>query len=595
MLTRNFFKERFLRCMIIPHPDLLSMSQNRFVKLLTLCIAIVLLFMVYSHVLKRTVSEISLILWLGSLLLFVWVLKEGRWRLPKLSRQILFDCVLLTLISTLFLLPFSLLSSHFHYDEHITAYTSFSLLSADKIDWFGVVPAKEEWVSQFPVFYHFFQKPFLVVYPSVLMVRISTWPYTIGVVIVLYLLTRLVYTRFLGLLSALTFITLGTQLYLGSLGLLFHSSTFFFMLSLYAFTRLYLYRTYPNAVLLALSMAVCYMVYTSSYIIAPFILTFMIFSFVKDRTVSLAALYGKTLIIFFAALSPSLLYAARIDNFFMQRVNQVSLFSGTWRSQQEIFHNIDSFLSVLTAHTSDAWRSLFLPDVGGGGEYWFGHQSFFEPVGFILFLLGIIIVLYQAIRRGSMILFIFPSAIAFTFVFGVVLTIHPPPFHRWSIAYPMIGFSIAQSVSWMFFKIRRRFYPSRNFSNGILATALILFVISNVKHALSMTEKDKILKPQDIIMVSRYIRANVLPQAPIYIAAFPANAFGKELVFRTRNVYPITTTYFDYLPTAAKDNSLLVLHRPDDVSTQKVLARFPRARLIGNLNLKEYALFRLSE
>ena len=35
------------------------------------------------------------------------------------------------------------------------------------------------------------------------------------------------------------------------------------------------------------------------------------------------------------------------------------------------------------------------------GEYWFGKQSFFEPMGLVLFLLGFIYIIYKLILRTS--------------------------------------------------------------------------------------------------------------------------------------------------------------------------------------------------
>ena len=61
----------------------------------------------------------------------------------------------LALLTITTLLYFESFSTHYHQDEFITAYTSWTLPPVAHVDWFSAYPAV--WVSQFPVLFHILQ------------------------------------------------------------------------------------------------------------------------------------------------------------------------------------------------------------------------------------------------------------------------------------------------------------------------------------------------------------------------------------------------------------------------------------------------------
>lgn len=421
------------------------------------------------------------------------------------------------------------------------------------------------------------------------MIRISTWPYTIGTAIIVYLLIRRIRSDTEAFLATVCFIFLAPQLYLGSLGLHFHSSTFFFLLSLFSFIRLVQDRDYRSSILLGGSLAASYLTYTASYIAGPFILICMIIVVLKKREKEWIALFGRTFVIALVILLPFIIYAVRVNNFFLQSIDQVSIFTGSWRAKEEHFHSLGEFTRVITTHSKDAVRSLFLPDIGGTGDYWFGHASFFEPVGAVLFVLGLCLSLYQSFKGDRMLLFLL-SAIGTTFTLSMLLTTHPPPFHRWSLAYPLIGFILAQGLR----SIRNSIhYISHSpwLPKMVVTCITLLFIWTNITHTYRMIDNDTAINSNDGITLASYLKRSAPPNTPIYIAAFPIYHLGRELLFRTENQYPITTNYLSnvtdvYIP------AYLIVHRPNRTSRTLLYNRFPTAQQVA-IDLRDHALFQL--
>ena len=550
------------------------------------------LMIVAHHVVSRSVTTITFIIWITAIIVTIALLRpHSHNRIIKRTHAPIpfWQIIFLVFITTMTLVWFGTSLYHAHFDEQLTGYFSYTLPPISKIDWFGVYPERSQWVSQFPILYYALQKPFLLLWPSILMIRISTWPYTIGTVIILYFLIRRIRSHTEAFLTSICFIFLAPQLYLGSLGLHFHSSTFFFLFALFSFVRLIREHDYLSTVFLGVSLGASYMTYTASYITGPFIPVCMISVVMIKRKKELIPMFGRTMLIALVIIFPLVIYATRVNNFFLQRINQVSIFTGSWRATEETFHSIDELSRVITTHTKDAVRSLFLPDIGGMGDYWFGHLSFFENVGAFLFLFGLFVCFFMVWRGEYAILFIL-CAIAVPFVLSMILTTHPPPFHRWSIAYPLIGFILAQGIG----SIQRSIQKiSRNqlFNNLVILGITLLFASTNIIHAFRMIHNDAVINANDGITLASYLNLYVPHKTPIYVAAFPIYHLGRELLFRTENHYPITTEYLVSL-TNLHAPAYLIVHRPDRESLALLFNRFPTAQPI-TINLRDHALFKL--
>jgi hypothetical protein len=564
--------------------------MKRFVSLLLLSGTIVGLGFACLSVIHQSVTIFSLFLWIISLISLYFYLRYTHPVNTHVAQYHTVDILSISLIAILILSSFQIFKTHYHYDETITAYTSWSLPDIFHINWFGVVPEKNEWVSQFPMLFHLLQKPFLMLWPNLLMVRISTWPYTIGTAIIVYLLAYMVFPRYTALLCSICYLFLGTQLYLSSIGLHFHGSTFFAIASMWLFLRTYQTQRFMYGMLLGLCMATSYATYTSSYLVLAIIGLFMGITLLHRKINSpnsvrcILRAYKTTLIFFAVAIAPLIVYASTVNNFFAQRIDQVNIITGSWRAPDEVFQN-SSVYSVLLKHTNDALRSLILPNIGGMGEYWFGHQAFFEPYSGILFLLGFCIITGLVFKKKSLLWAIVVVNILCAFVLGLICTTHPPPFHRISIIYPYISLTIGAATYYI-----SRLVHRNTFRVGIVCFMGILYVFLNIQHARNMISADVLLKSNDVLVIQNYITHNLPPHTPIYIAAFPANALGKELLFRTTNTYPMETTYLSALPDR-QQNILLLLHRPDSSSIKKVIEKYPQLAPVPNIHLVDYMLF----
>lgn len=564
------------------------MRKNIFLKSSAILLIIISLALIYRHVVSQSVSLIILFAWFISLTLSIYLIRESI-KIdppPKQSLLVISILALLTIISLSF---FALNKFHFHYDEYITAYISYFLPSLEKINWFGVVPAKGEWITQFPLLFHLLQKIFFLFGPKKILIFVSTLPYTLGTVIVVYLLTKDFLVKKLAFLTAASFIFFAPQLYLGSLGLHFHSSSFFFLFSLYTFLKLRQTHNFFYSLVLGLSMAASYLTYTASYITTPLIFLLMLFS-LREKNYHLSLrLYWKSWLIFLIFIFPFLVYAIRVNPFFLQRINQINIFTGSWRSSEQVFSNLSSLLKIIVKNLSTSLKSLFTPNLSGAGEYWFGRQALFEPIGLILFLIGASFLSYKTMRKFSLPSLAILLSLITTFILAMVFTLPPAPFHRWSLAFPLLGLLIGQGLDVITLILKR--IGIRN--TAIISAALFtLYLISNFKHTQTMIKKDAQLNSNDIICVTNYITKNFPQRTPLFIVAFPFNAFGKELFFRLKNSYPTETNYLENL-SLPKENALLIVHRPDQEIIQKIFSRFAKAAIIGDLNLRDYLLIKI--
>src|SRR3989344_4945451 len=258
---------------------------------------------------------------------------------------------------------FSTYKFHYQEDEFITAFISFSLPPINQIDWFSVVPGKGDWVAQFPVLYFAIQKLFIeFLKPSIESIRISTWPYQLLSLVYLYLIGKEYFSeRKMQVLLPLIYIFLAPNLYLSSLGLHFISSTAFFIASYYYFLLIIKRSKIKYSILCGIFLFLCYMTYASSYIAFPLLLLFIILESIRNRTLKFIKLFVVSTTIFLILLSPLILHAIRVDNFFIQRIDQVTIFNSS-DVQQQVSNGV-SFISIILNQVKFNFLSLFLDDI----------------------------------------------------------------------------------------------------------------------------------------------------------------------------------------------------------------------------------------
>lgn len=485
---------------------------------------------------------------------------------------------------------FSSFKFHYQEDEFITAYISFFLPPLNKIDWFSVVPNKQDWLTQFPVFYFFIQKIFFkVLGPSLETIRISTWPYHIITVLYLYLIGKIYFVK-KGLqqfLPPLMYIGLAPNLYLSSLGLHFISSVAFFTASFYYFLLIIKRGRILYTILCGVFMGLSYLTYSSSYIVLPLLTCFILFESVIKRTLKYIKLFGVSLIISLLIIFPFIVYAITEDNFFIQRVNQVNLSNST-ETQQQLKSGISFFL-VITNATQINFKSLFIKDIGGINEYYFGHQALFNPLTFILLIIGAIcciLIFLKKVKQNT--IHLYPPFIFLTaFSLGMVLTVPTGAFHRIYISFPFIALIIAIGIDLVLKKIKYHLV----FTLGLI----LLFGTSNLISVQKMIKEDQNISIlTDSVYLESVIKENAKKESRVFVSAYPAYHIGKELVFRTENLYKIKTDYFPTIFPLLRNSDFLVLHYPEKSQVEQLYNKFPNGILIskiGEYNLKYHNIF----
>lgn len=479
---------------------------------------------------------------------------------------------------------FSTYKFHYQEDEFITAFISFSLPPINTINWFSLVPDTGDWVAQFPVLYFAIQKVFIeLLKPNIDTIRISTWPYQLISLIYIYLIGKEYFSeKKIQILMPLIYIFLAPNLYLSSLGLHFISSTAFFLAAFYYFLLIIKRGKIKYSVLCGIFMSLCYMTYASSYITFPFISLFILLESVKNKTLKFIKLYIISIIIFLILLSPFIIHALTVNNFFTQRIDQVTIFNSPEIQQQVV--NGKNFILLFLNHTKLNIFSLFLDDIGGVNEYYFGHQALFNSITFILILIGIFVSLFKSLKN---LFYLYPVIIVVSsFITGMLLTVPVGAFHRVYISFPFVAIIIAVAMQHV---------PKIKKYNHIVLGIFIFFVLYNLGSTERMISKDENISIlTDSVYIEDYIKSNANLNTKLFVSSYPAYHLGKELLFRTNNSYPIESNYFESLLPKIGSNSILLLHYPTPEQINILKQKYPKGLYIdrmGNYAFKFHSIF----
>ncbi|MFZ5787218.1 MAG: hypothetical protein ACOY3Y_12315, partial [Acidobacteriota bacterium] len=258
--------------------------------------------------------------------------------------------------------------------------------------------------------------------------------------------------------------------------------------------------------------------------------------------------------------------------YFNSRLVQVSLLSGQWSDVPERVARGESLLAIVATSAGKAVLSLGRGDIGGHGGYWFGYQGLFDPLSLVLLIAGTAMALYR--MRRSPALAVALAVAAATFISGIVLTIPPPAFHRWSLAWPFLALIMALPLR----ALLDAGTLSRFARVGALTAVLLLFASINLGRFTRATFDDS--APLEI-RLGEMINSR-FPDKKLYVAAFPGQAYEKLAYFADvrRGNRAVTTYHTDLLDTFRRDEDYLyVIAIPDDFGP-RFHALDPSARLV---------------
>ncbi len=460
-----------------------------------------------------------------------------------------------------------------HGDELITAYFSLTEdLSAPRF--FAEVPGvRVEWVSQFPTPFFLLQRALLaVVGDDIAGVRLSVQPYVFLVAVLLFSLAQEVADRATAWIAVTISTFLAISLYLETLGLHFISSTAVFLAFFLVGLRAIRSQRSADALAAGVLSGACYLFYTSSYVALPLMLSVSAWLILRRRGRGWGRVLGLPLIGFAVTVAPFVTHALAHYNYFNSRLAQVSFLSGQWSDVPERVARGESLPAMLAAHAWKAVLSLGKGGIGGHGGYWFGYQGLFDPLTLLLLIAGTFLALRGVRRRPALV--VAAAVAAATFISGIVLTIPPPAFHRWSLAWPFLALLMALPIRELL-EIKR---CSRLTRVGAVVAVLLLFASINLGRFTRATLGEAV--PIELylgeVLNSRF------PNKKLYVASFPGQAYEKLAYFAKvrRRARAITTYHSDLLQSfRADEDYLYVIALPDDFG-ERFHALDPSARLV---------------
>jgi len=422
-----------------------------------------------------------------------------------------------------------------HGDEILTA-TFSAAYDLRRTDFFAPVPRDAaEWVSQFPAPFFVLQKLFFTLCgTSLATIKLSVLPYVVVASAFLFAIARELAGDRAALLAVAVHAIFGPSVYLETLGVHFVSSTAVFLAFFYYLLRERGGGAARDALLAGVLAGACYLFYLSSFLALPLaVLAFFLRgSPPRERHVM------RNLCLFIlgvaAVLAPFAARAARVPSDYFHRFAQVALLGGEWSTYRP--GGGGARVPAWRAATQNlrlSLRSLHSGGIGGHGGYDFGRQALLEPLALALAVGGALRAAWLARSRPEWFL-VFVTIVA-SFTAGMALTIPPPAFHRFSIAFPFLALLIALPLDALATSsIGSR--EARWVAGALVAGALLI-----TQHAYFLRA---VLPEADAepLRLARFLDAR-FPDRPIYVAAYPSFAFEKIYRFAAARPRPVTSAY----------------------------------------------------
>ncbi len=512
--------------------------------------------------------------------------KRKKWRqlLNQLRSQLLTKANLIN--AGFILLPVALrvwqmFQPRYHLDEYISAHISanYQLLTDN---FFGPFPQdKAQWVCQFPSPYFFLQKIFFLVFgANLLTVKLSVIPYLVLISWLLFLCLKIVFDQQTARISLIFYSFLAIAWYLESWGLHFMASTGCYLICFYLMARQIkkpsLAQQPKYAIWLGLGSAGCYFFYASSYLALPMAIAFYLLLSVIKRKILLKPLLIM-LLSFALTVSPFVTQMVKNQDYYLLgRFNQVKLVKGSWSGEKRPFFQA---FSTIKTNFSQASQALLKDNVGGGGGYSFAHLALFDPFTLSLLMLGWLS-LSWVLKNKWLALFI-QAHLLLLFLTAMVLTIPPPAYHRFSLAFPFIVISLASLIYSL-----KQVIKQQTLRLIVLTSLTLVFCWQNYHRFQQAIAPE--LANQKLVKLAKLVKHLAGPNSgkKIYVAAFPGYAFEKFYYFAASGQPgKIKTdyhkTFLNQFPS--QENYLFILAMPKTFLPQ-FQAQDPQAKVIRHSN-----------
>ncbi len=552
--------------------DKLNVIQLCISGIITLLVCILLWFRVYHHALF-VLTLIS-----TCLLIFTSLPKQYIFKL-RFGKPLLLYILLFSLPLVIRILFYDI--TRFHGDDLLSSYFSATTDWKNTNMFAGIPTDKGQWVCQFPAIYFYLQYLFFRIFgASLLTVKLSVLPYIFIIGASLYGIAATLFDKKTGVISVILYSFFAPALYLETLGLHFASSTAAFTTAVFLMILTVRHRNYGFAVATGIVVGLCYLTYTSSYIAGPLIICTLLISALNKRSVQLFASACITLIISLMIIAPYGVYTIRNGNYFPGRAKQVSLVNGEWSPVKNLKGTIFSYVPAITSNAVLSFRSVYTDGLSGHGGYNFGKRALLDPLSLILFIAGCLIIWKQI--RHSKLLLIIPLTVCTAFFFGVILTIPPPAFHRFSVVFPMLVLIMALPISVCF--VSKLLKPV-----GMIIAVFIIIVYSIINIQI-FKESAAPETNNEAFRLAGYIAGHYDNNIPIYVASFPGYVLEKEFYFMpVFDTHQIKTDYHQNFLNSFPPEPYLFVYIFPEVFEQKFIAKNPNGKTVQFS--KTYGLF----
>jgi hypothetical protein len=459
-----------------------------------------------------------------------------------------------------------------HGDDFLTGY--FSATYDLRSNFFAPVPADGmQWVTQFPCPFFFFQKVFFLLFGESLMtIKFSVLPYVVFVSFFLFLVTRELLNERAAIVAVVLYSFFWPSLYLETLGLHFVSSTAAFLAFFHVTLRQFRTGSLRLAVGSGILAGACCLFYTSSLIALPILALFMVVRWIaRGRQAALRSFLLASAAAL-AVVAPFVVQSSfNKPNYFLRRIDQVSLLTGEWSDAKQRIASGEDPTKIVAESFNLSARSLYRNGLSGHGGYDFGHRALFDRLSLTLFVLGSGIGLLH-VRRQPEWLMVY-AVVLISFFAGLVLTIPPPAFHRFSVVFPFLTIFFVLPLDWLLSQERWG-----AFRHGALALALGAFVASDLFSFRAATRGER---DYEGLRLARLINRD-FPGRDVYVAAFPSFEFARCYYFAPgRKARRVVTDYHQAFLEAfnADERYVYVITIPKDFE-EKFARLDPRGRVI---------------
>ena len=387
------------------------------------------------------------LVWLAAVVAFVVAARNEGAPRPRRPRRTVSVLVAALLPVAVRVLQMGIDPLRTHQDEFVTGYFSATRDFARE-SFFAPIPDRFEWMASFPRPFFLLQHWFFAVFgatPTTL--RLSVQIYVAITAAALFVFTDELLDRTAAWAAVLIYSFMAISLYFETLGFCFVTSAAALMVFFVFARRAFRSGGLRDAALAGVACGFCYLVYYGSYVAYPLLAGFALVAALSGRArpalhAFLAASAGAVLVV-----APFLAWDLASGDSYLRRFKQVALTSGTWSPYRQAVLAGASRAPIFTRNVKTALAAFVRDGVGGSGGYDFGRLAPFDAFSLLLLAVGAAAALYLGLRRReNRELLLVLAVVVGAFLGGVALTIPPPAYHRFTVAFPFVAILMAVPV-----------------------------------------------------------------------------------------------------------------------------------------------------